>query len=94
MGPTSMTTRQWIIVVVAVALALFLVMMERRASSYHRRAQEHYVLAGKPSQWETRELRMSRNKTYHIKMMQKWMDAQRHPWISVEPDPGPPEPEP
>jgi hypothetical protein len=88
-----MTTRQWLIVVVVSALVLFLIVMERRASFYHRRAYEHYVLAGKTTRWNTLNLRQSPAETYHLRMMQKWMDAQWHPWVSVEPDPPPPEPD-
>ena len=94
MRPRQMTTRQWIIVVAAMALVLFLVEMERRAFFYHRRAHEHYLLAGRRSRWESLDLELSNNKKYHIKMMHKWMYARQHPWISVEPDPPPPEPDP
>jgi hypothetical protein len=89
-----MTTSHCVIAVIAMALGFFLAVMGRRASLYHRRAYQHYVLAGKPLRWETAELRLSRIEMYHIKMMQKWMEARWHPWDSVDPDPPPPEPEP
>ena len=89
-----MTTRRWMIVVLAMAFAALIVELERRASVYHRRAYEHYVLAGGRLRWKEIQLRSTENRTYHMTMMRKWLDAQRHPWISVEPDPPAPEPEP
>ncbi len=89
-----MTTRRWMIVVLGVALATLVVEMERRAVIYRRCAYEHYVLAGGESRWTALELRKSEKQKYHMNMMQKWLGAQRHPWMSVEPDPPPPEPEP
>ncbi len=89
-----MTTRRWMLVVLVMAFGALVVSMERRASAYRRRAYEHYVLSGGNLRWKMLDLRPSENRKYHLRMMQKWLDAQRHPWISVEPDPPPPEPGP
>jgi hypothetical protein len=89
-----MTTRRWMIVVLAVAFAALVVELERRASVYHRRAYEHFVLAGGALRWKEIELRSSENRAYNMKMMRKWLAARQHPWIFVEPDPPPPEADP
>ncbi len=89
MQSPRMTTRGWMIVVLGMAFAVLFVELERRASVYHRRAYEHYRhMAG--LRWKVIELRSSDKRTYHMKMMRKWLDAERHPWLLVEPDP--PEP--
>jgi hypothetical protein len=94
MQSPRMTTRRWMIVLLALAFVAFVMEMERRASVYRRRAYEHYLLAGPNAQWKVIMLRSPEEYQYHIDMMRKWKAAQRHPWLSVEPDPPAPGPTP
>jgi hypothetical protein len=41
--------------------------------------------------WVAHLQRAARRRTYYTAMMQKYRRVERYPWLSVEPDPPPPE---
>jgi hypothetical protein len=77
---------------VALGLAVAGLMAEgrKRAADRYRVAYGHAIKAGLTPLSGGVELRL-RQRDYHRKLMRKWIDASKHPWSPVAPDP--PEPE-
>ena len=89
-----LTTSQWMAVVAGVALGLavagLMAETRKRTADRYRVAYGHAIKAGLTPLSGRAELR-PRLRDYHQKMMRKWLDASKHPWSPVQPDP--PEPE-
>jgi hypothetical protein len=76
---------------VALGLGVWNLMLEskRRAHERFQRALYHAARRASSGTKEPFELR-PRVRIYHTQMMRKWLEASKHPWSRVQPDP--PEP--
>jgi hypothetical protein len=90
----GLTTSFWMAVVAGVALGLTILFWraegQRRSAARSQEAARHARAAGLTPFAGVVELRPG-PREYHRRMMRKWLDAARHPWTPVPPDP--PEPE-
>lgn len=88
-----LSTAHWMAVVAGVALGLTVYGIrreaDRRAAERYARAYEHAADAGLTPSTRGLAIRTPR-RDYHAAMMRKWLDASRHPWSPVAPDPPPP----
>ncbi|MFO0952881.1 MAG: hypothetical protein U0835_17370 [Isosphaeraceae bacterium] len=91
------TTSQLMAVVAGVSLGLTVGLWrletKRRAAERYSTAYRHAAAAGLTGGFRETDLRQTPLRDYHRKMMEKWIEASRHPWSHVEPDtPAPKEP--
>jgi hypothetical protein len=83
-----MTIRLLLVLVALAGLATEAGLIGWRAWSYSKRAADHarYLMSGRSLIYDSSELR-----GWHVEMRRKYELATSRPWLSVEPDPPPPE---
>lgn len=93
MASARLKVTHWMAVVAGVAIGLTLWQWrferQRRAEERYRQAYRHAAAAGLTPLGGVLDLD-PRRRDYHRRMRDKWLEAARHPWASVAPDP--PEP--